>query len=189
MNALTKYSLLCALALPVSLSVADTTQKGIYAGASYGMVKAKDKEEFNDDADAYQVILGGQVAEVIALEGSYIDFGEYGGNSASADVDGFTLALKLVLPLGEYVSLHAEGGQLWWDADYEVLNYDGSTDGSEVFWGIGAAFAIAPKVDILLDYTRYNVEFEESEVGLLADDSLELDTDLDHASVGVRFHF
>jgi len=189
MKTLTKYSLVCALAVASPLTMADTSEKGVYAGFGYGTVKAKDSEEFNDDSDAYQVIVGGQLAKMLAVEGSYIDFGEYGGNLASADVDGFTLALKLVAPIADRFSMHVEGGQLWWDADFEVLNYDGSTDGSELFWGVGAAFAVTSNVDVLLDYTRYNVEFEEEEVGLLADDSLKLDTDVDHASLGVRYHF
>lgn len=190
MKTLLNASVIATLLLPASLVVAaNNNESGLYLGGSYGYLKVKDDEDFEDDNDAYQFILGADLNSFVGFEGSYIDFGEYGGNLAKADADGFTLAVKGTLPLTDFFSLHAKGGQLWWDADYEVVGYDGNADGEELFWGVGAAFAVTENVDITLDYTRYNIEFTEDEVGLLANDSLQADTDLDHASAGIRFKF
>ncbi|HAG95830.1 MAG: hypothetical protein CMK83_09545 [Pseudomonadales bacterium] len=190
MKILVNASVIATLMLSASwVAAAGSNGSGPYLGATYGYLKVKDNDDFEDDNDAYQLILGGDLNQFFGVEGSYIDFGKYGGNLAEADTDGFTLAVKGTLPITDFFSLHAKGGQLWWDSDYEVLGYDGSADGEELFWGVGAAFSVTESVDITFDYTRYNVEFTEDEVGLLANDSLRADTDLDHASAGVRFKF
>ncbi|MAR90557.1 MAG: outer membrane beta-barrel protein [Pseudomonadota bacterium] len=190
MNNWIRFSLLAALAAPTSLALAQPNDEiGFYAGASYGLLKVKGDDEFDDDQDAYQLLAGATFHKYFGVEGSYIDFGSYGGNLAKADVDGFTLAVKGILPVTDFFSVYAKGGQLWWDADYDVLTYDGGTDGDELFWGLGVAFSVAPQVDITLDYTRYNVEFERDEIGLLASDNIDTDTDLDHASAGIVFRF
>ncbi|RLT96033.1 porin family protein [Ketobacter sp.] len=190
MKYLTHLSIVTALLIPAPLvSASNDDDSGLYVGGNYGYLKVKDDDDFDDDNDAYQLIIGGDFNAFIGVEGSYIDFGKYGGNVASADTDGYTLALKGTLPLTDFFSLHAKGGQLWWNSDYEVVGFDGSADGDELFWGVGAAFAVTQNVEITFDYTRYNVEFSEDEVGLLATDSIDSDVDLDHAAAGVRFKF
>jgi opacity protein-like surface antigen len=183
-------SIITSLLIPATLvSAQGKDDAGLYVGGTYGYLKVKDDDEFEDDNDAYQLILGGDFNSFIGVEGSYIDFGKYGGNVASADTDGFTLALKGTLPITDFFSLHAKGGQLWWDSDYQVLGYNGNADGDELFWGVGAAFSVSSNVDITFDYTRYNVEFSEDEIGLLATDSIDSDVDLDHAAAGIRLKF
>lgn len=162
--------------------------QGVYVGAGYGLLKAKGSDEFDDDNDAGKIYIGAQFNQFIAIEGSYIDFGEYGGNVAKADVDGNTLALKLSLPLGNHASLYGVGGQLWWDADVSVLNAKGDTDGEELFYGVGAAFALTKNLDLRLEYTRFNIEFEREEVGVFADID-DTDTDLDFASASLQYTF
>jgi len=191
------YSMIAAMLIPAASMAQDRKESGVYIGGAYGMYKVEGEgknegdAKFDDDQDVFQAILGGQVNKYFAVEGSYINFGEYGGNLASAEVDGMTLAVKGILPISDVFSIYAKGGQLWWDADYQVgeglLEANGSTDGSEPFYGIGVAFAVTDRMDINLDYTRYEIELETDEVGLLASDSY--DSDLDQASVGVRYLF
>lgn len=187
------YSMIAAMLIPSASMAQDRKESGIYIGGSYGMYKVEGEgkgegnAEFDDDQDVIQGFIGGQVNKFFAIEGSYITFGEYGGNLAKAEVDGMTLAAKGILPLTDSFSIYAKGGQLWWDADYEVLGYNGSTDGSEPFIGVGVAFAVTDRMDINLDYTRYEIELETDEVGLFASDTY--DSDLDQASVGIRYLF
>lgn len=162
--------------------------QGFYAGAGYGYVKSKGADDFEDDNDAGRVFIGGQFSQVFSVEGSYIDFGKYGGNVASADIDGYTLALKAGIPLGEHVTLYGQGGQLWWNADLKALGASGDTDGEELFYGAGVAFALTRNLDLRLEYTRFNVEFEEDEIGIFAE-SDDLDTDLDYVSAAVQYNF
>ncbi len=187
------YSMIAAMLIPSASMAQDRKESGIYVGGSYGMYKVEGEgkgegnADFDDDQDVIQGFLGGQVNKYFAIEGSYITFGEYGGNLAKAEVDGMTLGVKGFLPLTDIFSIYAKGGQLWWDADYEVLGYSGSTDGSEPFYGLGVAFSVTDRMDINLDYTRYEIELETDEVGLFASDTY--DSDLDQASVGIRYLF
>ena len=166
----------------------EVDHRGFYAGGAYGYVKAKGSDEFDDDNDAGRVFIGGQFNQVFSVEGSYIDFGKFGGNVASADVDGYTLALKAGIPLGERVTFYGQGGQLWWDADLEALGVNGDTDGEELFYGVGFSFALSRNLDLRLEYTRFNVEFDSDEIGILAQ-SDDFDTDLDYASAGLQYNF
>lgn len=190
MKYLTHFSMIATLLIPATLvSAQGSNEPGFYVGGNYGYLKAKDDEDFEDDNDAYQLYLGTDFNSFVGVEGSFVDFEKYGGNLASADTQGYTLALKVSLPLTDFLSLHAKGGQLWWDTDYEVLDYKGNADGKELFWGIGAAFSVTQNVAITFDYTRYNVEFSEDEIGLFATDSINSDVDLDYAAAGIRFKF
>lgn len=162
--------------------------RGLYLGAGYGLVKAKGADEFDDDNDAGKLFIGGQFHQAFAIEAGYIDFGKFGGNVASADIDGFSLALKAGIPLGHWVTLYGQGGQLWWDADLQALGLSADTDGEELFYGVGASFALSEGWDMRIEYTRFNVEFERNEIGIFAENE-DLDTDLDYVSAGIQHTF
>lgn len=161
---------------------------GLYLGAAYGYVKSEGADEFDDDNDVGRVFVGGQFNQVVSVEGSYIDFGRYGNSIASSDIDGLTLAVKAGLPVGEYFTLYALGGNLWWDADLEALGVSDSADGQELFYGAGGSFALSHGLDLRLEYTRFNVELERDEVGIFAT-SDELESDLDYISLALQYTF
>ncbi|WP_250461633.1 porin family protein [Microbulbifer litoralis] len=163
-------------------------ENGLYLGASYGYMKARDAEEFEDDNDIGRLVIGNQFNRYFAIEGAYIDFGEYGGRFASADTDGYSLGANFTLPLSETFGLYARGGQLWWNSDYDVAGFGGDADGSELFYGAGAKMALSKNVDMRLEYTRYNVNFDTDELGAAAEID-ELDTDLDYANVTLQYNF
>lgn len=197
MNTTLKYSLIAALLVPTTASMAqDNKESGLYLGGNYGLLKVKGADEFEDDQDMMQGIIGGQLNKYFAIEGSLIYFGEYGGNVAQAEVDGKTLALKAMYPFTEHFAVYGKGGQLWWDLDYTIDggllgSYKGDTDGSEPFWGVGVAFGLTENLDLNLEYTRYNVEFEAEEIGAAAAfvNRTSYETDLEQASVGLQYLF
>ena len=192
MKIISTLSAITLIGLPM-LSMAQDTDSDpdatprIYLGGNYGYVKVKDADDFDDDNDALQGIVGVQFNRFVAIEGSYIDFGSYGNSVAKASTDGMTLALKGILPLTDIFSLYAKGGQLWWDSDYKVLGLKGDSDGTELFYGVGVGFALTDHLDLNVEYMRYTVDLDEDEVGPFADISDE--QDLDHASVGLLFKF
>lgn len=161
---------------------------GLYIGTGYGLLKVKGDEEFDDDDSAARFFAGVQIAQSFAVEAGYLDFGKFGGNLASADIEGYSLAVKPGIPLGEWVTLYGQLGQLWWDADLKAVGASGQADGNELFYGLGTSFAVSKGFDIRVEYTRFNVEFEESEIGLFAR-SDDLDTDLDYVSAGIQYTF
>lgn len=162
--------------------------QGFYAGAGYGYVKAKGADEFDDDNDAGRLIIGWQFNQVLSIEGSYIDFGKFGGNLASADIDGFTLALIAGIPLGDRITLYGQGGLLRWDADLKALGASGNADGDEFFYGAGLALALSNNLQLRAEYTRFIVEFDSDEIGFFASGG-NLDTDLDYISAALQFNF
>ena len=166
----------------------DVDHQGVYVGAGYGFVKAEGADEFDDDNDVGRVYIGGQFHQIVSIEGSYIDFGKYGDSAANTDIDGLTLALKAGLPLGEYVTLYALGGSLWWDADFKALGVNGDADGQEFFYGAGASFALSESLDLRLEYNRFDLEFDRDEIGIFGAGD-DLDTELDYASIGLQYTF
>ena len=84
-----------------------------YVGGNYGYLRVEGEDDFDDDKDVWQGIAGYKFNEWIAIEGSYIDFGDYGNDLAGAETDGYTAAVKGILPLTERFSLFAKVGQLW----------------------------------------------------------------------------
>ena len=180
----------------VSYAVADdhmNSEPGAYVGASYGLYKLKDADDFDDDNTALQLILGADFNQYFAIEGSYVDFGDFGGGGYKASVDGFTLAAKGSLPISAMVDLYAKGGVLFWQTDYDVLGFDGDVDGTEPFVGVGASFALAPRLALNIEYVRYAVEVSDDEI---EDDTFignvpdfETDAKIDQASIGISYKF
>ena len=166
----------------------EVDHQGVYLGADYGYVKSDGADEFDDNNDVGRVFIGGQFNQAISLEGAYIDFGRYGDDVASTDIDGYTLSLKAGLPLGNVATLYALGGNLWWDSDLQALGTKNEADGQELFYGAGISLALSHGFDVRFEYTRFKVELDRDEVGIFAG-SDELESDLDYASLGLSYTF
>jgi OOP family OmpA-OmpF porin len=167
----------------------DSEETGVYVGGSYGLAKAKGADEFDDDNDVLKLYIGGQFSPYFSAEAGYIDFGEYGGNIAKLEADGFTLAAKGSMPIGDLFSVYVTGGLLMWDASVDVpLVGSVSSDGDEIFYGVGGSFEVAPGLDIRLEYARFNVEFGTEEVGFIGT-SNSIDQDIDYLSAGAQYRF
>lgn len=184
--------LLAALALTTTYSAASMAAEsdvkndsGLYVGGNYGYLKVDGDDDFDDDNDVWQGLVGYKFNPYIAVEGSYIDFGKYGSSVAGAETDGYTAALKLMLPLGERVELYAKGGQLWYDTDYHVAGIDGGDDDTGVFAGAGVGFKITENFLINAEYTWYDAEIDAGDVVDGADTS----TDFKQASIGLEYRF
>ena len=61
-------------------------------------------------------------------------------------------------------------------------------DGSDIFYGVGVSFALTENLDLRLDYTRFDVEFDRDEIGILAEID-NFDTKVDYASLGIQYTF
>ncbi|WP_417760522.1 porin family protein [Shewanella sp.] len=184
--------LLAALALTTTYSAASMAAEsdvkndsGLYVGGNYGYLKIDGDDDFDDDNDVIQGLIGYKFNRYIALEGSYIDFGKYGSSVAGAETDGYTAALKLIAPIGERVEIYAKGGQLWYDTDYHVAGINGGDDDTGVFAGAGVGFKITENFLINAEYTWYDAEIDAGDVVDGADTS----TDFKQASIGLEYRF
>lgn len=163
----------------------DVAENGVYVGANYGYLKVDGDDEFDDDNDVLQGLVGYRFNKYLALEGSYIDFGHYGNNLSRAETDGYTAGLKVTLPITERVELYAKGGQLWYSTDYDVVGLSGNKDDEGVFAGAGVGFKVTDRFLINAEYTWYDAEINLDNVTNGSD----TETDFKQASIGVEYRF
>lgn len=168
-----------------SMSNSDAAENGIYVGANYGYLKVDGDDDFDDNSDVMQGLVGYKFNKYLALEGSYINFGDYGNGLANAETDGYTAALKVMLPIADRVELYAKGGQLWYSTDYDVVGFSGNDDGEGVFAGAGVAFKVTDRFLINAEYTWYDADINVDSVA----NGGKTDTDFNQASIGVEYRF
>ena len=158
---------------------------GPYIGANYGMFKSRGGD-FEDDNNYYEILAGYRFIPFFGVELNYADFGEYGGDIASADVDGWGVAAVGFLPLSDNFNLYAKAGQFFSTVDVDVAGFQDDFDDEQVFYGIGMNFVVADPLNISVEYNRYKVEIDDSDWPVQLDDS---DTDIDTIKVGAKFTF
>lgn len=159
-------------------------------GGGYGFTKVKDGD-FDEDEAAKKAFVLVKFNEFIGIEAQYIDFDDASNELFNFDVKGKALDLILELPITESIGVYAKGGQLWWDADTRVrasdVLFSRNSDGDETFWGIGAKFRLAQRLDLRVEYERFNFEISRDEINVLQ--PRDIDVDIDYASVSVQFTF
>lgn len=168
-----------------NMSNSDAAENGIYVGANYGYLKVDGDDDFDDNSDVMQGLVGYKFNKYLALEGSYINFGDYGNGLANAETDGYAAALKVMLPIADRVELYAKGGQLWYSTDYDVVGFSGNDDGEGVFAGAGVAFKVTDRFLINAEYTWYDADINVDSVA----NGGKTDTDFNQASIGVEYRF
>ena len=161
------------------------TDAGPYIGANYGMFKSRG-DDFEDENDLFEFLAGYRFNGFFGLEANYTNFGEFGGDLASAEVDGWGVAAVGHIPLSQSFALYAKAGQFFSTVDVEVAGFQDDFDDDQIFYGIGASFAVAEPVDLIVEYNRYKVEVDDSDWPVELDSS---DTDIDTIKVGVRLTF
>ena len=165
-----------AAAAAVSIPLAANADSGFYIGGSVGSATLEeDFDGFRLDADntAYRFVAGWQLSDLLSLEAGYKNFGSFddsftvGGEpvDVSIEADGWMLGGTASLPLGPALSLYGRAGAFIWDADAEVNSIvEGRTDDTNPYYGGGAKVAIGERLDLIGDWTRYELDSTESDV-------------------------
>jgi opacity protein-like surface antigen len=152
---------------------------GIYAGASVGQTTIQ--EEFNgfdfDETETGWKLFAGTRFGLFGVEGGYVNFGDASaeilGTDIDVGVDGFDLFGTANLNLGP-ATLFAKLGGIAWNTDVDVGGISGDEDGTDLAYGVGASFNIAPATAVRAEYERF-------ELGGI--------DDLDMLSAGFEFTF
>ena len=179
------------LAVPF-LAVSGTTlagsDSGLYIGASVGQAQLDfqddpsiDDVDFDVDIDdedtAYKIFAGYNLGLIplvdLAVEGAYVDFGNFNGrvntnDNSDFEVDGWTGAGLAGIKLGP-VGLFAKAGFISWDGDLDEL---GDDDGTDPLYGVGARFTLF-SFQLRAEYERYDLD----------------NFDIDYYSVGAAYTF
>jgi OOP family OmpA-OmpF porin len=161
---------------------------GFYVGGNYGYLRVEGEDDFDDDKDVWQGLLGYKFNDYVALEGSFIDFGDYGTDLAGGNTDGYTAAIKGILPLTDRFSLYAKAGQLWSETEYNLGGISRESDDESLFVGAGLSYAITANFLVNAEYTVYDAELDAEEAVDDIDDT-NFETDLKQASIGVEYRF
>lgn len=174
-----------AAASPSAFAVDNSDKLGFYVGGAYGGFKSRGGD-FDDENDYYEVLAGFKFNPYLGVEGAYANFGEYGGDFASAEVQGYGVALVGYLPLMDRVDLYAKAGKFFSTVDVEFAGFDDDFDDDQIYYGVGADFALSEPLTLSIEYDRYKVDVNDSEWPVELDDS---DTDIDTVKVGLKFKF
>ncbi|ARD44174.1 outer membrane beta-barrel protein [Colwellia sp. PAMC 21821] len=185
---LTATSLIATSGLASADQYSDVDHQGIYVGAGYGLLKVDSDEGFDEDDNAANAFVGAQINQAFSIEAGYIDFGRHGNQVFNTEVDGYTLALKAGLPVNDHLTVYMKGGQLWWDADINAIEGSNNVDGNDFFYGAGASIALTEGWDLRIEYTRFDIDFERDEIGILSNIE-SFDTDVDYASINIQYTF
>lgn len=128
-----------------------------YLGVGLGANFFRDAEyfEIEDESTAFEVKGGVRLADVLAVEMSYLNLGEFRDFYYDADVgfSGVTLSGKAILPLGDQMDLYAKIGVYFWNLDerYRSASYL-LDEGEDLIFGGGAAFYVTENVSLDLEY-------------------------------------
>lgn len=161
---------------------------GFYLGGSLGSADVTFDDnrsgfgdiDFDDDDSAYKVFAGFNLNLIklvnLAVEASYVDFGEQEGRIATItgnklEVDAWTVAALAGVDLGP-IGVFAKAGFASWDGDVTTAGNDFSEDGTDPLYGIGAKFQIG-SLAIRGEYELFDLE----------------DIDIDYVSVGLSYTF
>ena len=162
----TFIALFCVLTLLSLPSLATAGAKsGPYLGASLGQASldfSTNIVDFSDDDTTYKIFAGYNFGIIplvdLAIEGSYVDFGEASSSKIlNEDVgvtgwDVFALAGFKLGPIG----LFAKVGAIYWDSKSDVIPNVLDDSGTDMAYGIGARFQIGP-ISVRAEYEFFDI--------------------------------
>jgi len=158
--------MILGLALLSISGVADAGNKtGPYIGGSLGYATTDvSKGSYNfDDNDAGFKIFGGYNFGVIplldlAVEGSYVDFGQATSSIQKVDVTGWDIFGLAALNLGP-IGVFGKVGRIWWNRDSNINVLDDS--GNDMAYGIGARFQVG-SFGIRAEYEYFDIDSSDA---------------------------
>ena len=97
-------------------------EQGLYLGGGVGAYTLDlDDFSFDDNAAVAKVMLGYRFSDHLAFEVDYQKLFEVEDNllgvPAEIDVDAWTVSLRPILPVSDFVDLYAKVGYSWYDAE------------------------------------------------------------------------
>ncbi|MCW8874344.1 MAG: outer membrane beta-barrel protein [Gammaproteobacteria bacterium] len=174
-----KTKLIGAMLLMMGVTGSALAQNGFYAGASIGQATIDGCSGVTncDDEDTGWKIFGGwEMNQNIAFEAAWVDMGEISGSigasAVSAEADGWTLAVKGILPLNEQFGVFARVGFIDWEIEGGGALSGVDDDGTDLMYGIGAQYMFTDQFGMFGEWEWYDI-----------------DDDVDLLSIGVLIKF
>lgn len=144
-----------------------------YVGASAGETKFRTEcnrtlTQFECDRKdtGYKVYAGGKMSEVLGVEVGYTDFGRIRAGGGEVKAWAIPVSLTAGIPMGNRFSAFGKVGGLYGRTDvrptFESTIEDegrGRKSGWGFTYGVGAALAITPTLQIRADWDRHKLDF------------------------------
>jgi hypothetical protein len=176
-----KATLLTAAFLLAPCIPAMAADNGFYVGASVGQANVEidnlaglSGADFKGDDTAFKLIAGIRPLDWLAVEASYVNFGEpedtVMGTRLKADGDGVSAFAVGFLAAGP-VDLFAKGGLISWDSKLASSGFE--EDGTDFAYGVGAQLRLL-SLSVRAEYEIYDIEDVDK---------------LDMISIGVTYTF
>lgn len=178
------FAAFAAAVLSPQATLADQT--GPYVSAAYGGYKSRGGD-FDDENDLYELDAGFRFIPFLGAQVGYTNFGSFGSDLISAEVDGISVSGVGFLPVTENFTITGELGQLFSTVTVESLGFSDDTHSDTPFFGLGLHFRIAHPLWITAEYKRYKIEMDEDDWAENFD--IDDDTDLDTLTIGATFAF
>lgn len=151
-------------ALLLTSGIAAAADNGIYIGASVGQANLEIEdlggltgEDFKGDDTGYKFIVGIRPLDWLAVEASYVNFGEasdtVAGIPLEAEGDGISAFAVGFLPIGP-IDLFAKGGLVSWDSKISGSFDD---DGADLAYGAGVQFRVW-SISVRAEYEIFDVD-------------------------------
>ena len=138
-----------------------------YVGGGIGQTDY-DADEVSsfENPTAIELIIGNDINSNFSFEASYIDFGDADDGIAPnwrLSAEGVTLGALLKAPVNRDFDIFFKVGLNKWDAE---IREDGfgvffEDDGTDIFYGIGAAIKVSDKVNLGARYNVYDFDNED----------------------------
>jgi len=162
----------------VGLVYADET---LYVSAAVGSTDIEQSNGFpiDDNATAFRMAAGYGFGNDIALEASYVNLGDFTGNTGfddigiNGEVDGAALSAVFTLPIAEQWSFTARAGYMAWESQLSTPSFREKRDGQDPFYGLGLEANFTEHFSIGGEWQRYELD----------------DTEADVVFIGARFSF
>jgi OOP family OmpA-OmpF porin len=147
---------------------------GGYLGAGIGQASTDICDELfalgatscDEEDTGFKFFGGYEMNQNIAIEGSYMDYGELdasdGSTSVNADVTALALSVKGMIPLNENFSIFAKLGAAFWEADASATGFGSiDEDGTDLIYGLGAEIAINKTFGVLGEWEQLDADGED----------------------------
>lgn len=127
---------------------------------------------FDSSSTSLKLYGGYEFNDYFALEAGYMDLGEFdesvlidGQTTAiSADASGFTFSARGAVPIGEKFSLLGNIGSFFWDGKTQIAGIRDNVSDSNLFFGVGAVYAVTSSFSIRAEVSRFELEGVDSDV-------------------------
>ena len=169
---------LAALAVSLALFSAsfNAFASGFYLGASIGNATLNedfDGLDVDDNSTALRIIAGWSLNDYFSVEAGYHDFGDFeqafddagGQSTVKLSANGFIFGATGRVPVSERFALTGRAGMFFWNGSAEINNVSQATpEDSNLYFGAGVSFEASKKLQLTVDWTRYELESAASGV-------------------------